>query len=153
MVRIFARLFTDLRFVKKNYKTGFSGPKFYTVKEHKLQLFLLTKKQVNALITVILVIFGQNFTECLKFQQFQCKITIGVCKSWSSMQIMQEFVLFSGKNYTVGTHFTQPPVVMVAINLNSGYTQIRDRGGHNVPSPGPNRVDFNDVPLVSKDGP
>ena len=25
--------------------------------------------------------------------------------------------------------------------------------GHNVPYPGPNRVNFNDVPLVSKDGP
>ena len=46
-------------------------------------------------------------------------ITLGVCKSWSSTQIMQEFALFSVKNYTVGTHFTQPPVVMIATNLNS----------------------------------
>ena len=32
---------------------------------------------------------------------------------------MQEFALFSGKNYTVGTHFTRPPVVIDATNLNS----------------------------------
>ena len=34
---------------------------------------------------------------------------------------MQEFVLFSGKNYTVGTHFIRLPVVMVATNLNSAF--------------------------------
>ena len=51
------------------------------------------------------------------------------------MQIMQEFALFSGKNYTVGTHFTRPLVVMVATNLNSGYTQI-----HIVPPVGVNSI-------------
>ena len=30
---------------QKIHTTGFLGPKFYTVKVHKLQLFLLTKKQ------------------------------------------------------------------------------------------------------------
>ena len=76
---------------QKIHTTGFLGPKFYTVKVHKLQLFLLTKKQRKCNII-------SNF----------------------SSHIMQEFVLFSGKNYTVGTHFTRPSVVMVATNLNSG---------------------------------
>ena len=35
----------DLRFVKKNYTTGFQGQKFYILKVRKLQLFLLKKKQ------------------------------------------------------------------------------------------------------------
>ena len=34
---------------------------------------------------------------------------------------MQEFVLFSGQNYTVGTHFIRLPVVMVPTNLNSSF--------------------------------
>ena len=58
-------------------------------------------------------------TECVKFLQFQCKITLGVCKSWSSTQIMREIALFSGKIYTAGTNFTRPQVVTVATNLDS----------------------------------
>ena len=32
---------------------------------------------------------------------------------------MREIALLSGKSYTAGTNFTQPPVVTVATNLNS----------------------------------
>ena len=52
--------------------------------------------------------FSQNLTECVKFLQFQWKITLDVCKSWSSTQIMREIALFSGKIYTAGTNFTRP---------------------------------------------
>ena len=41
-------------------------------------------------------------------------------KSCSSTQIIREIALFSGKIYIAGTNFTQPPVVTVATNLNSG---------------------------------
>ena len=44
---------------------------------------------------------------------------MGVCKSCSSKQIMQEITLFFGKIYTAGTNITRPPVVTVATNLNS----------------------------------
>ena len=53
----------------------YTGPKFYTVKVHKLQLFLLTKKQRKCNII-------SNF----------------------SSQIMQEFALFSGKKITQSAH-------------------------------------------------
>ena len=46
-------------------------------------------------------------------------MTLGVSKSCSSMQIMREIALFSGKIYTPQTNFTRPPVVTVATNLNS----------------------------------
>ena len=42
-----------------------------------------------------------------------------MCKSCTSTHIIHEITLFSGKNYTVGKNFTQPPVVMVATNLRS----------------------------------
>ena len=104
---------------QKIYSGGFSGQKFYTLKVRKLRQLFLTRNSVNALISVLLVLFCQNLTECVKFSQFQCKITLGVCKSCSSRQIIQEIALFSGKIYTAGTNFTRPPVVTVATNLNS----------------------------------
>ena len=63
--------------------------------------------------------FCQNLTECVQSLQFQCKITLGVCKFCSSMHIMQEITLFLGKIYTAGKNFTRPPVLTVATNLNS----------------------------------
>ena len=35
-------------------------------------------------------------------------------------KIMRDIALFSREIYTAGTNFTQPPVVTVATNLNSG---------------------------------
>ena len=96
---------------QKMYMTGFSSKKFYTLK----------RTSITALTSIILVAFLLKFIECVKFSQFQCKITLGVCKSCDSTQIIREIALFSGKIYTVGKNFTRPPVVTVATNLNSEY--------------------------------
>ena len=49
------------------------------------------------------------------------EITLGVCKSCNSTQIMRDIALISRKIYTAGKNFTRPPVVTVATNLNSGF--------------------------------
>ena len=89
---------------QKIYTTGFSGPIFHTLKVRKLLLFLLKMNEriciicVYALTSVNWVIFCSNLTECVNFQQFQCKITLGVCKSFTSTKIMQESTFFFRKN-------------------------------------------------------
>ena len=82
--------------------------------------FYSKRNSVNALIEYL---FCLNSTECVKILQFQCKITLGVCKSCSSTQIMLEIALFSEKIYTLGKKFTRPPVMTVATNLNSATTK------------------------------
>ena len=52
---------------QKIYTARFSGQKFYTLKVRKLRHFLLKRNSVNALISVLLVLFCQNLTECVKF--------------------------------------------------------------------------------------
>ena len=83
--------------------------------------FYSKRNSVNALIEYL---FCLNSTECVKILQFQCKITLGVCKSCSSTQIMLEIALFSEKIYTAGTNLTRPPVVKVATNLNSPHSPV-----------------------------
>ena len=61
--------------------------------------------------------------ECVKFQQFQCRIIVVECKSCTSKQILQENALFSEKIYTAGANFTRPPVATVVTNLNSGLSE------------------------------
>ena len=95
---------------------GFSGRKFYTLKVHALRLFLVTIKQYKC---INLGPFLFNYTKKLWFKS---KITLGVCKFWTSTQIMQEKNVFSWKNYTAGQNFTRLPVVTVATNLNSAFT-------------------------------
>ena len=48
---------TRLEICQKNYTTEFSGKKFYTLKVHKLQLFLLKRNSQKASISAILVFF------------------------------------------------------------------------------------------------
>ena len=43
---------TDLRFVKKNYMTGFWGQKLYKLKVRKLRLFLLKEKQQKSIYII-----------------------------------------------------------------------------------------------------
>ena len=109
----------DLRFVKKVTGPDFRAKKFYTLKVRKLRLFLLKKKQHKCIDISNLSDFLLKFNWVCKILTAAYKITLGVCKSCSSMQIMQEIALFSGKIYTAGTNFTRPPVVTVATNLNS----------------------------------
>ena len=42
-------IYPDLRFVKKNYMTGFWGQKLYKLKVRKLRLFLLKEKQQKSM--------------------------------------------------------------------------------------------------------
>ena len=67
------------------------------------------------------VFWARNFThqKCIKFQQFQCKITFVECRSCTFTKILQESALLS-QIYTDGTNFTRPPVATVVTNLNSG---------------------------------
>ena len=66
---------TRLEICQKNYTTGFSGPNFYTVKVHKLQLFLFKEKQrkciyisyFSSFFVKILTLSVQNHTLCVLF--------------------------------------------------------------------------------------
>ena len=49
----------DMKFVKKNYTSGFLGEKIYTLKLHKWQLIMLTKNSINFNIND----FGPFFVE------------------------------------------------------------------------------------------
>ena len=87
---------------------------------NKLQ-FYRTKKITEILwsVATILDCREMGLTECVKFYQFQCKITLGVCNSSGFTQIMRVMAFISRKIYTAGTNFTQPLFMTVATNLNS----------------------------------
>ena len=73
--------------------TRFLSNKFYTLKVHRSwQIFLIILQQSKCTDIIIFnwVICCKFFTECVKFQQFLSKITLGVCKFCTSTQIIEK---------------------------------------------------------------
>ena len=97
--------------------------------------------------------YFSSVTKWCNFKRLQ-DISIYVClfadlkmKKRKNLQGKKCTALFHTHNWEKSSFFNALVRVFAQIYANTW------QGGHNVPYPGPNRVNFNDVPLVSKDGP
>ena len=88
---------------QKFYTTSILDQKIYILKTCRSRLFSLIINQCKCINISNLVLFCvKNLSECVKFQQFQKKVTLGVCEIikyigvfYASPQNMQANALYS----------------------------------------------------------